>query len=255
MRASVSSEFALEVEKVTFQYGKYVALNNVSFNLRKGKFAVLLGLNGAGKTTLFSLTTRLFKTQGGSVRIFGNGVHNNSTAALQNLGVVFQQRTLDMDLTVQQNLMYFAALHGMSRTLSKERMQIELERIGLAEKIHEKVRTLSGGQLRRVEIARSLMHQPALLVLDEATVGLDMGSREEILTYMRQLCDEQQISLLWATHLIDEVSDTDQVLVLHRGQLIADSMAAELVSQSETSDIRRAFQYLIDRADSKSDGI
>ena len=160
-----------------------------------------------------------------------------------------------MDLTVQQNLMYFAALHGMSRTLSKERMQIELERIGLADKIHEKVRTLSGGQLRRVEIARSLMHQPTLLVLDEATVGLDMGSREGILKYMRQLCDEQQISLLWATHLIDEVSDTDQVLVLHRGQLIADGVAAELVSQSGTSDIRQTFQYLIDHADSKSDGI
>ena len=255
MRTPVSSEFSLEVEGVTFQYGEYIALNDVSFKLRKGKFTVLLGLNGAGKTTLFSLTTRLFNTQTGSVRIFGNDVHRNSTAALQNLGVVFQQRTLDVDLTVQQNLMYFAALHGMPRALSRERMRIELERIGLVEKVHEKVRTLSGGQLRRVEIARSLMHQPALLVLDEATVGLDIGSREGILKYMRQLCDEQQISLLWATHLIDEVSDTDQVLILHRGKLIANGMAAELVSLSEVSDIRQAFQHLIDRADSKPDDI
>ncbi len=235
---------ALEVDELSFRYGTRVALDSVSFHLEPGRFTVLLGQNGAGKTTLFSLITHLYNTQSGSVRIFGHDVRRASAEALKRLGVVFQQRTLDMDLTIQQNLMYFTALHGMRRSEAQHRITQELERIGLADRRHDKVRKLSGGQLRRVEIARSLLHRPQLLLLDEPTVGLDLASRQAILDHARTLCREEQLTLLWATHLIDEVADDDQVLVLHQGQRHAFGSVSEVLESTQTTTIRDAFQQL-----------
>lgn len=241
---------ALEVREVSFHFGKRAALQNLSFALEPGKFTALLGQNGAGKTTLFSLITRLYSTQQGQIQIFGHDLRKSSAAALQRLGVVFQQRTVDMDLTVRQNLLYFAALHGMPRSEAKQRMAVELERIGLSDRLEEKIRKLSGGQLRRVEIARALLHQPSLILLDEPTVGLDIGSRQGILNHMRELCNEERISLLWATHLIDEVEVADQVLVLHQGKLVAQGRVEEVVAQTGAQNIKEAFQRLTDQEDS-----
>ncbi len=235
---------ALEVENVSFYFGERAALKEVSFAIQPGRFTVLLGLNGAGKTTLFSLITRLYHTKFGKIKIFGHDLHKSSAAALSKLGVVFQQRTVDMDLTVRQNLTYFAALHGISRNNAQERIKTELERIGLTDRVDEKIRNLSGGQLRRVEIARSLLHQPNLILLDEPTVGLDIGSRQGILNHMRQLCEQEKISLLWATHLIDEVESADHILVLHNGELVAQGTTNQLLEQTKTADLKSAFQVL-----------
>lgn len=237
---------ALSVEAISYSYGKQPALQDVSFTLERGNFTVLLGKNGAGKTTLFSLITRLYNTHAGSIRIYGNDVLSHSAEALKQLGVVFQQRTLDMDLTVRENLMYFTALQGMKRTHAKRRIAQELERIGLAKQRDEKIRKLSGGQIRRVEIVRALLHQPRLVILDEPTVGLDLESRQIIIEHMRKLCKEEGLALLWATHLIDEVAPTDQIIILHQGQRIANAAVPEVVHMSGMENIREAFQKLTD---------
>src|ERR1051326_8457804 len=212
---------ALAVDGVSHAYGKRQALADVSFAIPPGTFTVLLGLNGAGKSTLFSLVTRLFATQRGAIRIFGHDVARAPGEALRILGVVFQARTLDLDLSVMQNLTYHAALHGIGKREARRRAADGLARIDLADRTNDKVRDLSGGQMRRGAIGRALLHRPRLLVLDEPTVGLDINSRADILRYVRHLIAEDGISVLWATHLIDEVGDNDHLIVLHQGHVLA----------------------------------
>jgi ABC-2 type transport system ATP-binding protein len=235
---------ALSVEGLSHSYGPRRALENVTFAIAPATFTVLLGLNGAGKSTLFSLVTRLYGIQRGAVRIFGHDVSRSPGAALRLIGIVFQPRTLDLDLSVRQNLIYHAALHGIGARQARKRAADVLERIALAERAADKVRDLSGGQMRRVEIARALLHAPRLLLLDEPTVGLDIKSRGDILDHVRALVAEQRVCVLWATHLIDEVADADDVIVLHRGRLLAHGPAAQVVADAKASDIRGAFTTL-----------
>jgi ABC-2 type transport system ATP-binding protein len=234
----------LSVEAVSHAYGERRALDNVTFAVAPATFAVLLGLNGAGKSTLFSLIPRLYATQHGRIRIFNNDVEWASGEALRILGVVFQSRTLDLDLSVMQNLMYHAALHGLRRREARTRADEVLVRIALKDRAHDKVRTLSGGHMRRVEIARALLHRPHLLVLDEPTVGLDIKSRADILRYVRQLIAEDGISVLWATHLIDEVGDNDHLIVLHHGRVLADGSLSRVLANCGATNVHDAFARL-----------
>jgi ABC-2 type transport system ATP-binding protein len=235
---------ALSIEGVSHAYGARRALDNVTFSVAPATFAVLLGLNGAGKSTLFSLITRLYGTQSGRIRIFDHDVERASGEALRILGVVFQSRTLDLDLSVMQNLLYHAALHGIGTGEARARAGEMLVRISLRDRAGDKVRNLSGGQMRRVEIARALLHRPRLLVLDEPTVGLDIRSRADILSHVRELIAEEGIGVLWATHLIDEVAEDDQVVLLHQGRVLADGVAARVVADSGAGSIREAFTLL-----------
>jgi ABC-2 type transport system ATP-binding protein len=235
---------ALAVEGVRYAFGARVAVDDVTFRIQPGTFTVMLGLNGAGKTTLFSLITRLFVTRQGRVEIFGYDVARQSSQALSRLGVVFQQPTLDQDLTVAQSLRYHGRLHGLSGRTIRERSERELARIGLADRLGERVRALSGGQRRRIEIARALLHRPQLMLLDEPTVGLDVDSRAALLAYARKLCREDGVAMLWATHLIDEVEPDDPLLVLHQGQLKTDGRARELCQAQGTQDVAGAFKQL-----------
>jgi ABC-2 type transport system ATP-binding protein len=235
---------ALSIEGVSYSYGPRQALADVTFAIAPGTFAVLLGLNGAGKSTLFSLITRLYGTPRGRIRIFGHDVARTPGDALRLIGVVFQPRTLDLDLSVMQNLVYHAALHGIGRRQAHRRARDVLGQIALLDRAGDKVRNLSGGQMRRVEIARALLHQPRLLVLDEPTVGLDVQSRADILDHVRRLVAHEGVCVLWATHLIDEVAATDTVVVLHHGHVLAHGPVANVVSAAGTSDIRDAFARL-----------
>ena len=240
---------ALSIEAVSHSYGARQALIDVGFSVAPGRFTALLGLNGAGKSTLFSLITRLFGIQRGHIGIFGHDIARTPGEALRLLGVVFQPRTLDLDLSVTQNLLYHAALHGIARREARARSGDVLARLGLADRAGSKVRDLSGGQMRRLEIARALLHRPRLLLLDEATVGLDVKARADILNHVRQLVTEQGISVLWATHLFDEIGASDDLVVLHQGRVLAKGKVARVIADAGASDIHTAFMRLTGSAE------
>jgi ABC-2 type transport system ATP-binding protein len=242
--ASAAPPPALAVAGVSHSFGQVKALDDVSFEIHPGSFTVLLGQNGAGKTTLFSLVTRLYDTRSGSITVYGFDVRRRPSEALARIGAVFQQRSLDLDLTVAQNLHYHAALHGMDRRAAGQRIAIELGRQGLTERANSKVRQLSGGQMRRVELAQALLHRPRLLLLDEPTVGLDIGSRQALLDHVRHLCEAHGIGVLWATHLIDEIGPEDQVVILHGGRVMACGDVPAVTRDAGASDIREAFAKL-----------
>ena len=246
MSRDANPHAALSVAGLSYAFGKRQVLRDIGFNVLPGDFTVLLGLNGAGKTTLFALITRLYSARAGRIAVFGHDVEREPLAALAHLGVVFQQSTLDLDLTVEQNLFYHAALHGFSRAQARGPITEELTRIGLLDRRNERVRALSGGQKRRVELARALVHKPSLLLLDEPTVGLDMESRHFLLQHVRALCATREIGVLWATHLIDEAGDDSRVIVLHEGRVLADATSAALTSDGGT--LKHAFDALTRKA-------
>ncbi len=179
--------------------------------------------------------------------MFGQDIDRNPGPALRHLGIVFQARTLDLDLSVRQNLLYHASLHGIGSRVARQRIDELLRSIDMSDRIEEKVRGLSGGQIRRVEIVRALLHRPSLLLLDEATVGLDIKSRATILRDIRALVEHAGISVLWATHLIDEVGQADQILVLDQGKLVADGPVSAILAPHRHGDhqsgILKAYRY------------
>jgi ABC-2 type transport system ATP-binding protein len=243
---SMADTSALAIDGVGHSYGARRALDGVTFAVQPASFVVLLGLNGAGKSTLFSLVTRLFATQSGRIAIFGHDVARQPGAALRRLGVVFQPRTLDLDLSVKQNLTYHAALHGIGARDARTRAGETLAQVAIADRQNDKVRDLSGGQMRRVEIARALLHRPRLLILDEPTVGLDIKARADILAHVRTLVVRDGVAVVWATHLIDEVADGDRLVMLHCGRVMADGPVSEVAAGG---DIRAAFTRLTQDAD------
>ena len=236
---------ALSVEGVSFGYGERQALSDVRFSAPVGRFTALLGPNGAGKTTLFALITRLYRAPSGRISILGHDLSSEPGAALARLGIVFQQPTLDLDLTVAQNLRYFAALHGIGRREANRRIEQELSRLDMLERAGEKVRKLNGGHRRRVEIARSLLHRPALLLLDEPTVGLDLPTRRRLIEHVHSLCRNEGIAALWATHLIDEIDPAnDRVVMLHRGRIRDEGDVAAVVERCNASSLANAYDRL-----------
>ena len=208
---------ALSVNNLCHSFGNRRVLDGVSFSVAEGRMCILLGRNGAGKTTLFSLITGLYHARTGSVHVFGQAMDVNPSAALARMGVVFQLPTLDLELTAGENLRYHAALHGLSASLSRNRCVEELDRLEVSDRINDPARALSGGQRRRVEIARALMHDPRLLLLDEPTTGLDAPGRRALERHVRALCRERGVAVVWATHFLEEVTADDDVVVLHRG--------------------------------------
>lgn len=238
------SSAALTMREVSFSYGRREVLDGVSFELDPGQFTVLLGVNGAGKTTLFSLVTRLFVSRGGSIEIYGKDLQRETRQALAQLGVVFQQPTLDLDLSLIQNLRYHCSLQGLNPAAMQDQMQTALQEIGLIDRADDKVRALSGGQRRRVELVRALLHSPRLLLADEATVGLDIHSRQAILQQIRQRCREDGIGVLWATHLVDEVEPDDHLIILHKGHVLAQGRAQQIIQQTGSDNVKQAFNHL-----------
>ncbi len=239
-----SAPDALSVDGVSFSFPGRLALDNVSISVPSARFCVLLGVNGAGKTTFFSLATRLYNCRSGAIRIFDDDIRKQPSHALSRIGVVFQQPTLDLDLSINQNLYYFAALQGLGPQDARRRVADELDRNGLAGRAKDKVRHLSGGQRRRVELARALLHRPSFLLLDEPTVGLDVHSRQSILEHVRDLCLKEGVSVLWSTHLIDEVDESDLLFVLHAGRVLFSGSVPDVLEKTGATTVQEAFVAL-----------
>ncbi|MBR9884631.1 MAG: ATP-binding cassette domain-containing protein [Oceanospirillales bacterium] len=235
---------SLEIKSVTHRYGSRVALESVDITLQPGQFNALLGPNGAGKSTLFALLTRLFKLQQGEILFGGLSINREPRLFLSHMGVVFQQNTLDLDLTVLQNLEYHGALHGLSTREIRARAEQELEWLGLKDRSHDRVRALNGGHRRRVEIARSLLHRPSILLLDEASAGLDVASRQAINGAVRDLCAQRGLTVLWATHILEEVKTSDPTIILHKGKVLAQGIGQALCDDQNAQSIGELFEQL-----------
>ena len=219
-------------------YGSKPALKGVSLALRAGEMLALLGPNGAGKSTLLQLLTGLFTPDQGTIAVLGHDLRTHPARALAGLGVVFQQSALDLDLSVMANLLFHTDLHGLPRAVARERIDQQLAAIGLQAEAKATVRSLSGGTRRKVELVRALLHAPRLLLMDEATVGLDPASRQQLLDTVRGLCREQGLAVLWATHLIEEVKTADRLLLLHQGTVRFDGAISDFMAAAEGPDFQ-----------------
>lgn len=219
-------------------YNGKPALKGVSVSLQAGEMLALLGPNGAGKSTLLQLLTGLFTPDQGRIEVLGHDMRAQPARALAGLGVVFQQSALDMDLSVMANLLFHTDLHGMPRALARERIATQLTAMGLQDQARATVRKLSGGTRRKVELVRALLHAPRVLLMDEATVGLDPASRQQLLDSVRSLCREQGLAVLWATHLVEEVKTADRLLLLHQGTVRFDGSIARFMAAADGPDFQ-----------------
>ena len=241
---SVEPAPVLACREVSKRYGRTQALDAVSLAVRPGEMVALLGPNGAGKTTLFQLLTGLFVADSGSVEVLGADMRREPVRALAQLGVVFQQPALDLNLTVRASLRFHADLHGLPSSVSRPRIEALLERFGLAELAGKPARELSGGNRRKVELLRALLHEPRLLLMDEATVGLDPASRAQLLDEVLHARAERGIGVLWATHLVDEAERAQRIVVLHQGKVRFDGPAAALCATHGEPTLQAAFLKL-----------
>ncbi len=221
---------AIELEHLTHDYGTRVALKDLSFSVQPGEIFGLLGPNGSGKTTLFRILSTLMLPSGGHARIAGFDVATDANRVRLSTGIVFQARSLDIKLTVAENLMHQGHLYGLSGAHLRQRSSEVLARVGLTDRANELVETLSGGQQRRVELAKGLIHSPAVLLLDEPSTGLDPGARRDLWQYLRILRDEQGVSVLVTTHLMEEAEHCDRLAILNSGKLVAFGTPADLKS-------------------------
>ena len=239
-----SNAALLTVDNVAKSYGARKALDGVSLAISEGEFVALLGPNGAGKSTLFQLLSGLFVADGGHITICGHDIRRSPVKALARIGIVFQQATLDLDLSVERNLMFHARLHGLGGSLARRRVGEELEAQGLVDRRGDRVRDLSGGNRRKVELARAMVHEPRVLLMDEATVGLDPGSRATLLAQVHGLCATRGVGVLWASHLVDEAERADRVVLLHQGRVRAEGAPAELIATVGVDSLAGAFAQL-----------
>jgi ABC-2 type transport system ATP-binding protein len=237
----VSGQALLRIAKLTKRYGERVALAGLSLDVAPGQFVALLGPNGAGKSTLFQVLTGLFAADEGDVEVAGVSLRGQAAQALRHIGVVFQQQALDLDLSVRRNLQFQCDLQGLPRALARERIAQGCARFGLDSDLDRAARELSGGNRRKVELIRALLHQPSLLLMDEATVGLDPKSRHDLLAGLHAEVAQRQASVLWATHWVEEAEQAHRVLVLHKGKLLADGTPAEVTQVLGGATLEAAF--------------
>jgi ABC-2 type transport system ATP-binding protein len=225
---------AIQVGAVSKRYGRTLALNGISFDVKREELFALLGPNGAGKTTLLHILCTILQPDSGTVRIGGLDVIAQPTRGRRDVGVVFQEPSLDDRLTVHENLNFHGLVYGVPRRLRRQRIDEMIELVELTDWREKLVRTLSSGMKRRVEIARALIHDSRILFLDEPTVGLDAQSRERIWQYVGRLRRQRELTVVVTTHYIEEVEACDRVCVIDRGEILAmDTPAALKVAHGQ----------------------
>jgi ABC-2 type transport system ATP-binding protein len=221
----------ISVEHLVHRYGDRTALNGVSFNVLPAELFGLLGPNGSGKTTLFRILSTLMVPSGGRATIMGCDATREPAQLRRQIGVVFQAQSVDLKLTAYENLWHQGHLYGLRGATLKKRIREILTRVGLADRAKELVETFSGGMQRRIELAKGLLHHPGVLLLDEPTTGLDPGARRDLWQYLQILRDEEHVSVLVTTHLMEEAERCDRLAIMNEGNLVALGTPAELKSE------------------------
>jgi ABC-2 type transport system ATP-binding protein len=223
-----SNAAVISVQDLVHRYENRTALNGVSFEVRSAELFGLLGPNGSGKTTLFRILSTLMVPTAGRAMVAGCDAAQEPARVRRQIGVVFQAQSVDPKLTAYENLWHQGHLYGLRGSLLKKRVREILARVGLADRAKERVETFSGGMQRRIELAKGLLHHPAVLLLDEPTTGLDPGARRDLWQYLQMLRDEEHVSVLVTTHLMEEAERCDRLAILNEGNLVALGTPAEL---------------------------
>jgi ABC-2 type transport system ATP-binding protein len=231
----------LRLEGVRKSYGRLEALKGIDLVIGTSEVVGLLGPNGAGKSTLFQIAAGLFVPDAGTVELFGLDYRRHASEILPRLGVVFQTRSLDLDMTVAANLKFHGGLFGLAGAALRARIADVTELLEIGPLVKKPVRTLSGGNQRRVEIARALLNQPDLLLMDEPSVGLDATTRRMLVAHMQVVRERRGTSILWATHLVEEVAGADRIVLIRAGEVIGSGTPAELVAHTGAADLTEAY--------------
>jgi ABC-2 type transport system ATP-binding protein len=226
-----TKQAVIQLQDLRHQYGDRVALNGVSFEVRPAEIFGLLGPNGSGKTTTFRILSTLMLPSGGRALILSHDVAREPALVRRNIGVVFQAQSIDIKLSAQENLMLVGHIYGLHGERLKKRVAEMLSRVGLADRAKEKAETFSGGMQRRLELAKGLLHHPSVLLLDEPTTGLDPGARRDLWQYLQILRDEERVTVLVTTHLMEEAERCDRLAIYAEGNVVALGTPAELKSE------------------------
>lgn len=225
------AQVVIQVENLRHVYGDRAALDGVSFDVRPAEIFGLLGPNGSGKTTLFRILSTLMLPSGGRAVINGHDAAKDPTGLRRQIGVVFQAQSIDIKLTAEENLRHVGHLYGLSGAKLKARAAEMLGRVGLADRAKERAETFSGGMRRRLELAKGLLHHPSVLLLDEPTTGLDPGARRDLWQYLHTLRDEENVTIIVTTHLMEEAERCDRLAILSDGKLVALGTPLELKAE------------------------
>jgi len=235
----------IRVENLTKKYGDFMAVNDISFAVERGEIFAFLGPNGAGKTTTIKMLTTLLKPTGGRVELDGLDPAIKQHLARQSFGIVFQDPSLDSELTAYENMELHGVLYHVPRKVRAERIERLLQLFELWEKRDRYVKEFSGGMKRRLEIARGFLHTPKILFLDEPTLGLDPQSRNQLWTHVRHLNETERVTVFLTTHYMDEAERVaHRIAIIDHGKIIAQGTPAELKAQTEAESLEDAFLKL-----------
>lgn len=232
----------IEVKNLTKKFGNLVAVNGISFEVEKGMIFAFLGPNGAGKSTTIKMLTTILKPTSGKMLIDGIDVVEDSHEARKSFGIVFQDQSLDEELTAFENMEFHGVLYGVPKKLRRERMEQLLKMVELWDRRNDQVKKFSGGMRRRLEIARGLLHHPKVLFLDEPTLGLDPQTRSHIWNYVKKLNEEEGITIFFSTHYMDEVEKlSDKIVIIDHGNIILEGTAEEIKEKTQKDSLEEAF--------------
>ena len=229
--SNTGADTVIQIDALRHQYGDRVALNGVSFSVKRAEIFGLLGPNGSGKTTIFRILSTLMLPSAGRALILGHDVALEPSDVRRHIGVVFQSRSIDVKLSAEENLIHVGHLYGIVGSALKKRVAEMLERVSLADRAHDRAETFSGGMQRRLELAKGLLHRPQVLLLDEPTTGLDPGARRDLWQYLQLLRDQEGVSIIVTTHLMEEAEKCDRLAILSHGNLVGLGTPAQLKSE------------------------